>query len=676
MSTGGGTYRFKSREQWQACLSTAIPEPLRLEEARGEEIREIPGEVRLFAASPDGEMLWAGADGALRYDGCAGPRLGDVRRLIVGRRTLWAFDGARIAQLDRASLQVLQLIDPPRIADIAPDRSDGLWLLADTGLMRMDDAGRIASDRSAPRLTGDRLAAVGGTLVVLDVDRSTLQLWRGAGSVLTIGLAKILGPDAERFAADELAGGRSSLLLTGSWPGPRPGFLLLDPAGEPRSIGQWQEPAPVRVVIEGDDLLALFTADGRSRIRRFTGAGAAGGQVWLTPSLETDTLAGDWLRADVLARLPEGVTLELRSAATSDAGLRTTVDSVFGDETQPVGDRIRVIADLLEPCWSRKRVYAGERRETPATTEPYALPLHEAAGNMLWIELALHRNQVGESAEVGSLAVHHDAASLIDNLPAIYRGPGGDADGTLRPLVAVLETTTQSIDELISHLAERLDPDLTEDRWLPQLAALLGLPFDAELPAGAQRSLLKGARAILAGRGALAGVHALLNAIFGARRFVVVDRSEQLAPIALGGGGFSGSRLPAFLGGPSVRVPKLNARLVLGTTPLCTADTADASLARPPELLVVIPASGTERRRYGAAVQRMLEEMIPAGVRLRLRWTAMQQGLIDAGDVVTVVAEPLPLRLGDGQALGAARLGSDGRLRLRDGGVTAEHRLP
>ncbi|MFL5178788.1 MAG: phage tail protein [Microvirga sp.] len=225
---------------------------------------------------------------------------------------------------------------------------------------------------------------------------------------------------------------------------------------------------------------------------------------------------------------------------------------------------------------------------------------------MLWIELALHRNQVGESAEVGSLAVHHDAASLIDNLPAIYRGPGGDADGTLRPLVAVLETTTQSIDELISHLAERLDPDLTEDRWLPQLAALLGLPFDAELLARAQRSLLKGARAILAGRGALAGVHALLNAIFGARRFVVVDRSEQLAPIALGGGGFSGSRLPAFLGGPSVRVPKLNARLVLGTTPLCTADTADASLARPPELLVVIPASGTERRRYGAAVRRML----------------------------------------------------------------------
>ncbi|MFL5233339.1 MAG: hypothetical protein ACJ8DM_10510, partial [Microvirga sp.] len=82
-----------------------------------------------------------------------------------------------------------------------------------------------------------------------------------------------------------------------------------------------------------------------------------------------------------------------------------------------------------------------------------------------------------------------------------------------------------------------------------------------------------------------------------------------------------------------------------------------------------------ERRRYGAAVHRMLEEMIPAGVRLRLRWTAMQQALIDAADVITVVTEPLPLRLGDGQALGAARLGSDGRLRLRDGGVTAEHRL-
>ena len=298
--------------------------------------------------------------------------------------------------------------------------------------------------------------------------------------------------------------------------------------------------------------------------------------------------------------------------------------------------------------------------------EPYALPLHDAAGNMLWIELALHRNQVAESAEVASLAVHHDAASLIDNLPAIYRGPAGDADGTLRRLVAVLETTTQGIDELISRLACAARPG--SDRGPlgpPQLAALLCSASQAELPAGAQRSLLKGARAILAGRGALAGVHALLNAIFGARRFVVVDRSEQLAPIALGGGGFPGSRLPSFLAGPSVRVPKLNARLVLGTTPLCAADNGDAAIARPPELLVVIPASGTERRRYGAAVRRMLEEMIPAGVRLRPHWTAMQHGLVDAADVLTVVAEPLPLRLGDGQALGAARLASDGRLRLR-----------
>ena len=170
----------------------------------------------------------------------------------------------------------------------------------------MDDAGRIAPDRSAPKLTWYRLAAVGGMLAVLDIQRSILTLCPPAPPVLTIDLAKILAPDAERFAPDELAGGRSSLLLTGCGPGPaRPGFLLLDPAGEPRSIGQWQEPARVRLAIEGDDLLALFTAGGRSRIRRFTGAGAAGGQVWLTPSLETDTLAGDWLRSG-RARPPSG----------------------------------------------------------------------------------------------------------------------------------------------------------------------------------------------------------------------------------------------------------------------------------------------------------------------------------------------------------------------------------
>jgi phage tail-like protein len=393
--------------------------------------------------------------------------------------------------------------------------------------------------------------------------------------------------------------------------------------------------------------------------------------------LETNTLAAIWLRADVLAQLPESATLELRWAATADEGLRGTLQSIFTDGKRLVGDRIRTITDLLQPYWSRRVIYAGERRDGPAPIQAFALPLHEATGNILWVEVGLHHNQAIETPKAVSLTVHHDVASLLDNLPAIYRGPRGDADGTLRRLVGVIETTTQSIDERIARLADRLDPRRTEDRWLPELASLLGLPFDEALPVAAQRRLVQGALAILAGRGSLAGIHALLKAIFGPRAFMVADRTEQLIPLTLGGGGFAGGSLPSFLSGPSARIPKLNARLVLGTTALCVTDPCvSQSIARPPELLVTIPSTGAERRRYGAAVRRMIEEMIPGGVQLRLRWTAMQPGPATvADDVITIVAEPAPLRLGDGQALGGVRLSSRSRPRLRDGGIPAEHRL-
>jgi hypothetical protein len=188
---------------------------------------------------------------------------------------------------------------------------------------------------------------------------------------------------------------------------------------------------------------------------------------------------------------------------------------------------------------------------------------------------------------------------------------------------------------------------------------MLGLPFDAALSAAMQRGLLTAGRDILLNRGTVAGVRALLEALFPGRPIGIVDRTELLAPISLGGGNCDGSRLPALLVGPTARVPRLNARLVLGKTRLCPADPCDTGLvAPPPELLVSIPATEGERRDYEAAVRQMAEAVIPAGVRLRLRWTARhgrQPPL--PHDWLTVVDGPMPLRLGEGQVLGGATLG-------------------
>ena len=122
----------------------------------------------------------------------------------------------------------------------------------------------------------------------------------------------------------------------------------------------------------------------------------------------------------------------------------------------------------------------------------------------------------------------------------------------MRRLVSVLETTTQGMDYRIARLAARLDPDRTGARWLPDLAAMLGLPFhDALTEADAAPAGQGGARHPGAARHARSGLLAMLDALFPSRPIRVVDRTEQLIPISLGRDGVGGRALPAMLAGPS-----------------------------------------------------------------------------------------------------------------------------
>jgi phage tail-like protein len=238
----------------------------------------------------------------------------------------------------------------------------------------------------------------------------------------------------------------------------------------------------------------------------------------------------------------------------------------------------------------------------------------------------------------------------------------------LSRLLAVFEAVSQGIDGEIGALADRLDPARTEARWLPDLAALLGLPFDATLTQNAQRRLVVAAPALLAGRGTRRGVLALLQAVLGERGYRVIDRSEEFAPVTLGGDGLTGSRLPGFLNGPSIRTPMLSARLVLGRTALCPPDPdRPEQVSRGAELLVEIPATGREQRRWGNAIERMIAEMVPAGVRLRIRWIDLN--IAASGDLPMIADPNRPLALGDPRPLGTVSLGGDRAPRLREGGV-------
>jgi hypothetical protein len=201
---------------------------------------------------------------------------------------------------------------------------------------------------------------------------------------------------------------------------------------------------------------------------------------------------------------------------------------------------------------------------------------------------------------------------------------------------------------------------------------MLGLPFDAALPHGMQRAVVKAAPEILEHRGTRRGLVELLGALLPGRPFRIVDRAASVLPTTLGE-----SALPSLLMGPSRRVPKLNGRLVLGKTSLCPVGPSDDGMIVPvADVVVTIPATYTERRRLGAALRQMLEAMLPAGMRLTLRWTAWRTGMTATEDTISVIDSPVDLRIGSGQPLGNARIGGlrDPRIAA-DGIVPVGHRL-
>jgi phage tail-like protein len=662
--TGASFYRFATAAQKRACLMTGLAETQLLDPTAGERLQGFPTSgVRLLAAASDGEVFAIDAHDRLSSGTGGGPVIRKARRLVVGRARIWVLARHGLHQFDRRSLQHLLTLDAGDTRDIAAAPDDGLWRLGRNRVERSTVDGRRVGAAVRTAEPAKAIATAGGTIFLLSRDSERLELIGiGDGRAVEIDLYRLLtsagagvGQPPARVGKAALVQGQGKLLLWRKRRDGWPEYVVLDAEGSVVARGRGGDDRSIAAIaLAGDDLVAALGTGGA--LRRFAGGAAGGGTRWLTPAMETGSHSEGWLRAEVSARLPEGATLSLRWAAPPDEGLRQSVEAVQADRSRSTGDRLAVAADLLGPYWSSEFTYKGQPAEDEApAAQLFDFPLEKQAGPFLWVYLKLRRNDAPTAPAIDSLTVHHGAEGLIDHLPATFRG-SGDADGTLRRLVGVLEATTHGVDRKIAALAARLDPDRTDDRWLPALAATLGLPFDESLTPAMQRRVVGAAGALLVGRGTRGGLAAMLEALFPGRRVRIVDYGTQFVPVALGGRGFAGNGLPALLTGPSPRVPRLNARLVLGGTPLSGIE-GDGRIAPMPEVLVSIPATGDERRRFATAVRQMAEAMIPAGVRLRLRWTPWRRRLAKTpGDWLTVIDDPPPLRIGDDR-LGRASLG-------------------
>src|SRR6202035_1403066 len=118
---------------------------------------------------------------------------------------------------------------------------------------------------------------------------------------------------------------------------------------------------------------------------------------------------GAWLRAEVVATLPEGATLSLRWGATDDNALQRSIEAIARDGQQTSGARIATIERLLG-LWSPTYTYAGEAHSGATPREHFSFPLHEAPrGSTVWVEARAETHAAAEVPRIETLTVMHDA---------------------------------------------------------------------------------------------------------------------------------------------------------------------------------------------------------------------------------------------------------------------------
>jgi phage tail-like protein len=723
-------YRFATTAQWgQGLLDRArldangISPTGRLGRTPAS---ECAGPVSATAVTRAGELFWIDrngrlcvrrpeSDGRCDYDLPAGVG-GDVR-LVAWRRWLWVLDRdrRRITRLFADTLQEMQAIDLATLdrtgaavaadsRDIAPDGEDGIWVLAGT-------PGRVYRVRPGSRRPGRDSIAVpagavrlttlgrGRVLALLDRTQAMLRLVTTDRPANAIDIA--LADLAPGFAPVAIGGnGIDRILLAGE------GDQLPD-AAPPRAGA---EPSRKRLVLVFDDRGGLvdfldlgapggdagvdltglretvWIADAQGLHRYDVGGASSGRPVvarFLTPALMSpEGRERGWLRAELDADLPPGATITVKSASTGRPDVKAAVEALASDDSVPPGVRSQKVTGYLQAqgLWSEPYTIMGGSVAALApsadgSAQPLRFaPLYAAQGAWLWLSVELQAAASDRLPRLRELRVRYPELSLMRELPAIYRGEG-DRNDFLRRIVAVLETTTQTIEARIESLGKLIDPGIASEDWLDFLASWIAIPWHQQLPIDVKRDLLRGAAALRASRGTRAGLLALLRCLFPGGRVRILDAAVDLTPIVIGSStGAHATPLPALLlGRPGATGVLGGSHAVLGRMRLrCPDDACDPLAALDGWLRVEIPASAKQRAQLAAILPDLLRDFVPLGTRVGLRWRSAGSGT--RLDDFVLDGRRLAV-LGGDAVLGRVTLAGEGGGRLRRDGTAIRLQL-
>lgn len=99
---------------------------------------------------------------------------------------------------------------------------------------------------------------------------------------------------------------------------------------------------------------------------------------------------------------------------------------------------------------------------------------------------------------------------FIDYLPAIYQ-----SNEFLRRFMQIFEDLYVPVDDILDHVADYFDPDLTASDFLPWLAGWIALTLDENWTKEKQRLLLRHAAELYRWRGTRRGLRAYLHIYLG-----------------------------------------------------------------------------------------------------------------------------------------------------------------
>jgi phage tail-like protein len=680
------TVRFVSPEHWtlglgkRAAIDADGVTPLR-PLARTGRVITTTGGASAPAIGPDGTLYWLGGDGQLAWlmpDAASpcrmpAPDVARSTRLVAGRSWLWtaAPGGTSLARYDTRDLRqddAMLPAAPGPIVDMTGDGHDGVWVLTKDCLWHVTGKGNAEMPVPVPRQALG-VARLGSQLVMLVADADALVFVHASapGQATRTVAIRTAGFVARRIDSDN----RSRIFLTGT---PAATVLWLDAHG---GLVQTLQAAPFNGAAARLGAVWLTGANGLTEYAGTPASASDAGAdaTYWSPRLhspDTGALRG-WLRAELSVHLPRGSTMTVSVMSTGDKNLADAVQALSHDTNRSPADRQDSMASLLQAGTRTACVFAASGEDA----QQCAVPMFDHSGPWLWISITLTAAPDGALSGLRELRVLYPDISLMQHLPAIFHGDvtartphTGDPGGVLRRLVGVLETTTQELDRTIGALARNFQPLTAPGPWLNYMARWFDLPWHDALPEATRRKLLAHGEELLSKRGTRAGLKLLLSVLTARARVRIADHNVDHGLLILGGGGRAGIALPSVIGGLPAHAAVLSCRTLLGQARLgCNGDAPSATARFVDLIRVEISMHAAQRAALAHLLPALLQAMVPAGMRVIVRWRPAQAGA-GTGDIT--LDDPDVRRLAQDSALGLIRLGRSGHRRLANVGASTD----